>query len=114
MLFETTTTTEGYPFRFGHKQDWDRVYSFTTTGCCTGLPRSDADRDGVEPALGFFSKTFRPHSPCNARCVRHVIRTWSAVFQWRGTCNSVKERDPICPGRMEFPNMQAIELDPRS
>ena len=25
-------------------------------------------------------KTVRPHAPCNARCMRHAIRTWSAVF----------------------------------
>ena len=25
------------------------------------------------------SKTIRPHAPCGARCIGHVVRTWSAV-----------------------------------
>ena len=42
------------------------------------------------------SKTVRPHPPCGARCIGHAVSTWSVVAQRRHTCNSVKERDPIC------------------
>ena len=33
----------------------------------------------VELAKGLSSKTIRPRSPCGARCMRQVIRTWSVV-----------------------------------
>ena len=42
------------------------------------------------------SKIVRPCSPCGARCIGHAVRTWLRFAQRRHTCNSVKERDPIC------------------
>ena len=36
-----------------------RVYFFTTTGCCIGLPRSDTGSGGVEPASGFAIQNFQ-------------------------------------------------------
>ena len=42
------------------------------------------------------SKTVRPHAPCGARCIGHAVSTGLQFAQRLHTCNSVKERDPIC------------------
>ena len=42
------------------------------------------------------SKTVRPCAPCGARCIRHAVRTWSAVCSEAPHSQSVKERNPIC------------------
>ena len=70
------------------------------------LPGSDTGSDGFEPASDFVLQTVRPDvwGTLLERGLRFV--------QGRRTCNSVKERDPICALTMESPNTssQAVHL----
>ena len=61
------------------------------------------------------SKTVRPRAPCGARCMGHIVSTWSAV------CSEAPHsqfgegaRPPFVHGRIESPNTspQAVELNP--
>ena len=61
------------------------------------------------------SKTVRPRAPCGARCMGHIVSTWSAV------CSEAPHsqfgqgvRPHLCMDKMESPNTspQAVELNP--
>ena len=59
VLFQTTTTKGASTLGQTQTGLEPRVYFFTTTGCCTGLPKSDTGNGGVEPASGFAIQNFR-------------------------------------------------------
>ena len=69
---------ERYPLQVRHKQDWDRGFILLLPQAVV-LPESDAGSDVIKPASGFVIQNFQISAPCGARCIGHVVRTWSAV-----------------------------------
>ena len=67
-----------YPLQVRHKQDWVHGFIFLLPQAAV-LPGSDAGSDVVKPASSFVLQTVRPRAPCGAICIRHAVRTWSAV-----------------------------------
>ena len=69
---------ERHPLQVRHKQDWVRRF-FRLLPQAAVLPVSDAGSDVVKPASSFIIQTVRPRAPCGARCIRHTVKTWSAI-----------------------------------
>ena len=58
-------------------------------------------------------KIVRPRAPCGARCMRHAIRTWSAVCLEAPHSQFVKEARPhLCMDQLPNTSPQAVELNP--
>ena len=74
----SSSSFEGYPLQLRHKQDWGRGFILLLLQAAA-LPESDDDSDVIKPGRVSSSKTFRPRTPCGARCIGHAVRTWSAV-----------------------------------
>ena len=52
-------------------------------------------------------KTVRPHAPCGAQCMRHVIRTMSVVCSEAPHSQFGEEQDPICARTNEITQYQS-------
>ena len=102
-----------------------RVWTFHNRLCLSFVKsvvvqsRSDTNRTGAE-GLSFYylrllhflnqmlavvllsqhrvssSKTVRPRAPCGARCIRHAVRTWSAVCSEAPHLQFGEGARPIC------------------
>ena len=84
-----------HPRWVSHKQDWGRGFILL-------LPQadvpygSDAGSDSVHRVSS--SRTLRPRASCGARCLGHVIWTWSTICSvtrhWQFNGRAIT--DPVC------------------
>ena len=77
MPSSSSSSFEGYPPQARHKQNWGRGFILL-------LPLLHC----LDQMLAVMllsqhrvssSKTVRPRAPCGARCMGHIVSTWSAV-----------------------------------
>ena len=69
---------EGHPLQVRHKQDWGRGLSFYYSSLLYCPDQMLAVMLLSQHRVS-SSKTVRTHAPCDARCMGHANRTWSAV-----------------------------------
>ena len=69
---------EGHPLQVRHKQDWGQGFILLLLQAAV-LPESDTSRVLLGQPRVLSSKIVRPHAPCGAQCIGHVVRTWSVV-----------------------------------
>ena len=74
----SSSSFKGDPLQVRHKQDWGRGFILLLPQTAA-LPESDAGSGAINPLSSFVIQTVRPRAPCGARCIGHVVRTWSAV-----------------------------------
>ena len=78
LSLSSSSSFKRYPLQVRHKQDWSRAFILLLPQAAV-LPGSDAGSDVVKPPSVSSFKTVRPRAPCGARCLGHVVRTWSTV-----------------------------------
>ena len=67
-----------YPLQVRHKQYWGQGFILLLPQAAV-LPESDAGSDVIKPALGFVIQNHQTSCSMCAQCIRHAVRTWSAV-----------------------------------
>ena len=79
LLSSSSSSFEGHPLQVRHKQYWGRGFILLLPQTAA-LPGSDAGSDMLlSQHRVSSSKTVRPRAPCGARCIGHIVSTWSAV-----------------------------------
>ena len=74
----SSSSFEGYPLQVRHKQDWGREFILLLPGPLHCLNQMLAVVLLSQHRV-LSSKTVRTFAPCDARCIGHAVRTWSAA-----------------------------------
>ena len=69
---------KGHPIQVRHKQDWSRGFILLLRQAAVFPSQMLRVMLLSQHRVSSF-KTVRPRAPCDARCMEHAIRTWSAV-----------------------------------
>ena len=77
-VLSSSSSFEGYPLQVRYKQDWGRGFILLLPQTAA-LAESDAGSDVIKPASSFVIQNRQTSCSMGARCMGHVVSTWSAV-----------------------------------